>query len=161
MIQTNIAIGINTGIICILMFGMFGLWAIPYVVVSGIFIIFLPDTAITQLLVHYLVKGGKMLIKQPIDERRKLLVSAAFLSIALKIAGIFGALVVGGSILFMFIIFVLAFGLLFESRPGDFAASFGLAQIVVKVGNFLMTLGDYITKGIIFLECKLMGFELI
>ena len=92
---------------------------------------------------------------------RKVLISAGFIGLALKLAALYGVLILAGATIFVFIIIIVAFGLIFEGKLEDFIGAFQIAKIVAKIAVFLDSWTDPIINFIIKKEFEWLGIETI
>lgn len=92
---------------------------------------------------------------------RKILLSAGFIGLALKLGTLYGCFLFGGTVIVLFIVIVLAFGLLFEGRVEDFVGAYYLAKIIARVAIFISSWMDPIINFVIKIEFKRLGIETI
>ncbi len=151
---------INFVIIFLITIGMFyPVVGIVFTTLSVIASLLLYNTTFGFFLIDVLVKKKGM--HELETDGRKVLLSAGFIGLALRLSALYGIFIFCGGVVLMFIAIVIAFGLLFEGKMKDFINAFYLAKIIVKVAIFLNTWTDPILKYIIKIEFEQLGIKTI
>lgn len=108
-----------------------------------------------------LIKKRSPLLDTAQEAGRKVMLSCGFLGLGVRLGILYGAFLLAGGTIIIFIALVLAFGLLFEGKLDDFIGAFNLAKIITKVGMFLISWTDPIVNLVIDTEFKILKIETV
>ena len=84
-----------------------------------------------------------------------------FIGLALKLAALYGILMLAGATIVMFIVIIAAFGLIFEGKLKDIIGAFYIAKIIAKIAIFLDSWTDPIINFVIKKEFEWLGIATI
>ncbi len=153
---------LNFVIIFLLTYGIFSpIVGVVFTSISVFISLKKSDTSFGEWVLKNLVKKRGKVSDNLGTSGRKVLLSAGFIGLALKCGALYGTYLVVGVTVIMFIALVMAFGLLFESRPGDFSGAFYLAKLIAKIAVMLDSLLDPVINFIIRKEFEWLGIETI
>ncbi len=158
----NKVLTLNFVIIFLLTYGIFSsIIGVVFTSISMLISLRKSDTSFGEWVMKKLVKKKGKVSDNLGASGRKVLLSAGFIGLALKCGALYGTYLVVGVTVIMFVAFVFAFGLLFESRPGDFLGTFYLAKLVAKIAVMLDSLLDPVINFIIRKEFEWLVIETI
>lgn len=160
--MNNKVLTLNFIIIFLLTYGIFNpIVGVVFTSISMLISLTKSDTSFGEWVIKKLVKKKGKVSDNLATSGRKVLLSADFIGLALKCGALYGTYLVAGVTVIMFVALVLAFGLLFESRPGDFSGAFYLAKLVAKIAVMIDSLLDPVINFIIRKEFEWLGIETI
>lgn len=153
---------LNLGVCFLLTVGILDpIVGVIYTAISAVVSILLSDTCIGRWVLVLFIKNKGALSDNVGTSERKILVSVGCVGFAIKAAVVYGVIFLAGVVVVMFIVLILAFGLLFERKAGDLSKAFYLAKIIAKVAVFLNSWTDPILNFIIKKEFEWLGVETI
>lgn len=134
---------------------------IVFTAISILISVVLSDTAAGRLAMVLLIKSRGELSDDIETLGRKVLISAGFIGLALKLAALYGILILAGVTVFLFIAIIVAFGLIINGRLLELIGAFQIAKSIAQIVVFLNSWTDPIINFIIKKEFELLGIETI
>ena len=132
-----------------------------FTAISILVSVVLSDTAAGRLAMVLLIKNRGDVSDDIETIGRKVLISAGFIGLALKLAALYGILMLAGATIVMFIVIIAAFGLIFEGKLKDIIGAFYIAKIIAKIAIFLDSWTDPIINFVIKKEFEWLGIATI
>lgn len=156
-------------VVLIINFGLIGFFTVPfypavgmiYTLISILGTIFLSNSSFGEMLINRQFKIWGEEIGNSTEEYNRILLSAAFLSLGMKLGAAIASFVYGGAAIMIAIALLLAVGYFFDGSksgvtPGP---AFALGKLIVKIFVFLTSFFDKVVEFAVKIEFGFLGVD--